>query len=75
MSNYRRKINPWLFKLNWLSTIGIIAAREETKKQVAKATHSLCEQGMHSMGQDLAPVDEPADWPASMDTSCGISLT
>lgn len=47
MSKYRRKNNLGLFKLNWLNANDIIAVREETKKQVAKATHWLSEQGMH----------------------------
>lgn len=39
ISNYGgKKINPLLFKLNWLSANGITAVRGETRQQAAKAT-------------------------------------
>jgi len=42
----KKNNNHWLFKLNCLSTNGITAVREETKKQAAKATHHPSEQAM-----------------------------
>lgn len=39
ISNYGgKKINPLLFKLNWLSANGIVTVRGETRQQAAKAT-------------------------------------